>query len=64
MPIDIYKFYKERLEDIISSAKYQPPESQWIWKEIGQFVNEMIPYPPEEEWHKKVVNTLINEERY
>lgn len=50
------------LEDIISSARYQPPESQWIWNEISNFVNDLIPYPPKEQWHKDIVKILTGKD--
>lgn len=58
------EYDKRGLANLISSAKYQPPESQWIWEKISDFVNDLIPFPPIEKWHKEIANILMNEERF
>jgi len=63
IPIDA-DYDRGDLSSIIDSAKYQAPESKWIWGRINDFVNELVPYPPVEDWHKKVVNILLDEEKY
>lgn len=60
-----YPALRARLEKIKSNSRYRAPELEGqrdTWIEVGNALNENLPFPPKEDWQKDIFRIITGKE--